>query len=112
MPVAASHAWITSGFNGSPALTQCRKAENLYFARSSRMTRRKAVGGAHQTCTGYLESTRNAEAASNFPRASTENTQAPTCHGPNRLDHAAFAQPVSDMFQKISPGWRSSQRRP
>src|SRR5947209_10223985 len=103
-PVAAFHAARTSGFSGSPALTQCRNDANRYWDKSSLTISRSAVGGAHQVVIGYCDRVRRAAAGSNFPRASTAKTQAPICHGPNKQDHAALAQPVSVMHQWIASG--------
>src|SRR5258708_38166490 len=103
-PVEAFQAANTSGFSGSPALTQWRKCGKRYADKSSRMMSRKAVGGAHQVVIGNWASVRKALTGSNFPRESTANTQAPICQGPNKHDHAALAQPVSVMHQCTSSG--------
>src|SRR5437773_12109703 len=98
-PVAAFQAAKTSGLSGSPALTQWRSVGKRYADKSSLTISRNAVGGAHHVVIGYCASVRSAAAALNLPRASTENTHAPMCHGPKKLDHAALPQPVSERFQ-------------
>src|ERR1043165_5073155 len=106
-PVAFFHAANTSGFNGSPALTQWRSAGNLSQEEASATIRRNAVGGAHHVVIGYCASVCNADCASNFPRESTAKTHAPICHGQKRHDHEAFAQPASVMNQGTSVGFRA-----
>src|SRR3954469_7661553 len=101
-PVADFQMAMTSGFSGSPALTQWRRCGKRYWTKSSLTIRRKAVGGAHQVVIGNWARVRKAFFASNLPRESNAKTQAPICHGPKKEDQAALAQPVSLMHQCTS----------
>src|SRR6266705_6859345 len=73
---------------------------------------RYAVGGAQRVVIAYLRSISNVSMALNLPRASCINIAAPITHGPNRLLHAALAQPISERFQCRSSSCRSSQYLP
>src|SRR5262245_49432587 len=91
---------------------QWRSFGNIQRERSCRTMKRRAVGGAHHTVIGKFASVSNVATASNLPRLSTAKIQAPMFHGPNKLDHAALAQPRSETFHTTSPGLQSSQISP
>jgi len=69
-PVARFQASMTSGFNGSPALTTWRSAGNDHFLRSSSTMARHAVGGAQKVETFSRASRSRRAFPSNRPRKS------------------------------------------
>src|SRR5574344_1989978 len=74
------------------------RLDRSYLVRSSRIKKRKMVGGAHREVTLCVSSILRMSAGANFSWSYT-NTVAPANHCPYSLPHTALSQPVSAMVR-------------
>ena len=97
--MAAFQVAITSGLSGSPAATQLRRLGKVHRRRSSSTTARKIVGAPHMLVIGYCARMSSTRLPLNAPVGLWTTCAAPAMNGEKNELHAAFAQPVSEMFQ-------------
>src|SRR5580700_5483512 len=98
---------MTSGLRGSPALSTSRSG-GFQALKSSWITIRQTVGGAHKLVTEQRVSVSSSRRAENRV-ALRISTHASAFHGAKTLLHACFAQPGDEMLRWTSPGCSASQ---